>query len=488
MSLSQDIDDKSENFGSKIMLANETFDEDSNPFKNNISDTQRVFLRVGRPGKLLLKPNYTAFTKTNLGSIPSRIEKTLIKTDENIPITVTINKSIQKSYNTPKKDIQLYKDPRSYSTSYSSKGYGVGFVSQVPRFSSEKRQAIYPGPGQYSLDKLISVENEVNKSLLGQSLFFDQTAKSLHLLNNKAPQYFTSQEILNKIKKKYNERYLNNLTYDSFSNNNSNNNSKNLDDNKDNKGNYFFESKVEKFNKGLFDCNNKNPGPGRYFIDTNFKIKNQNQKSPDFMEPTRKRISPEKIFGLLKNDEKKIGFGLVDNKKNGKVASSWKGIPSLGKSYDFGNTIKNKKKIKKIEDSNGNDDNIVNIPDIDTSKKLKNLGILRYKMKDNSNEKEKKKIYEYKFDNFKKENNDLIMKELSKFKRKDFFGLAPPRWDEGMFHDNASHFQIPGPAYYDPKIQSNKRSFNFNYKDFIFTNSVPFKEMKKSDLYSNSIK
>ena len=151
MSLSQDIDDKSENFGSKIMLANETFDEDSNPFKNNISDTQRVFLRVGRPGKLLLKPNYTAFTKTNLGSIPSRIEKTLIKTDENIPITVTINKSIQKSYNTPQKDIQLYKDPRSYSTSYSSKGYGVGFVSQVPRFLSEKKQIIYPGPGDYKI-------------------------------------------------------------------------------------------------------------------------------------------------------------------------------------------------------------------------------------------------------------------------------------------------------------------------------------------------
>ena len=42
---------------------------------------------MGKPGKLFLKPNYTAFTKTNLGSIPSKVEKTLIKTEENIPIT-----------------------------------------------------------------------------------------------------------------------------------------------------------------------------------------------------------------------------------------------------------------------------------------------------------------------------------------------------------------------------------------------------------------
>ena len=38
-----------------------------------------------------------------------------------------------------------------------------------------------------------------------------------------------------------------------------------------------------------------------------------------------------------------------------------------------------------------------------------------------------------------------------------------------------THFQVPGPAYYEPKSQSLKRSFNLNTKDFIYTNSVPYK-------------
>ena len=67
------------------------------------------------------------------------------------------------------------------------------------------------------------------------------------------------------------------------------------------------------------------------------------------------------------------------------------------------------------------------------------------------------------------------MNDLLKYKRKDLFGLASPRWDEGIFHDNMTHFQVPGPAYYEPKSQSLKRSFNLNTKDFIYTNSVPYK-------------
>ena len=70
-----------------------------------------------------------------------------------------------------------------------------------------------------------------------------------------------------------------------------------------------------------------------------------------------------------------------------------------------------------------------------------------------------------------------------KFKKKDFFSLSSPRWDQGYFHDNATHFQVPGPAYYNPKIQNTKKSFNLNNKDFIYTNSLPF---KNDDYYSTS--
>ena len=477
MSLTQELDDECENVGSQIFLKHNTINDVSSLTTNNSLDTKHHFLRVGKPGKLFLQPNYTAFTKTNLGSIPSKIEKTLLKTEESIPITLTFNKNLYPN-NTPKNE-QIYKDPRTYTTSYSSKGYGVGFVSQVPRFNNDSI-TISPGPGQYSPDKLISLENNITKSIFGKSIFTDKTTRSLQLLTGNDNNFVTSQELLKKLKSKNknNERYSKSLNNNLFLNIDNNNDNNNKDDNK---GNYFFESKVKKFAGGLFNTNNKNPGPGRYFIDNNYKIKNKNKKSPEFIEPTKKKESPVKTFGLNNNDEKNIGFGLVDNKKKGKINTFWNGAPSFGFSYDFGKTLKNLKKVNYSENDIKNNNNFVSIPDYDVSKSLKRLGTMNYRKKDNNeknkniNLSEEKYGYKYKFDN-KKIKNDLMMKDLLKYRRKDFFGLSPPRWDEGLFHDNDSHFQIPGPAYYQPKMQTLKRSFNLNKKDFIFTNSVPFKE------------
>ena len=98
MSLTQELEDKCENVGSKINLSKEFFDSNSNSnITTNNSDSQRPFLRVGRPGKLILQQHYTAFTKSNLGTIPSKVEKTLIKTDVNVPITITVSKNAPKN-------------------------------------------------------------------------------------------------------------------------------------------------------------------------------------------------------------------------------------------------------------------------------------------------------------------------------------------------------------------------------------------------------
>ena len=481
MILNQELEDECENLGSQIFLSHYTFDDDNNSSINNSWDTKHLFLRVGRPGRLFLQPNYSAFTKTNLGSIPSKIEKTLLKTEESIPIAISFNKSIP---NNTSKTEQIYKDPRSYTTSYSSKGYGVGFVSQVPRFNYNNKKTNFPGPGEYSPDKILSLQNNINKSIFGKSIFSEKTSKSLNLLtgfnhNNN----YIHQDILKRLKKitTSNDRYK---SIDNDSLNNDNNDKNNKEDN--NKGNYFFESKVKKFSGGLFNNNNKNPGPGKYFIDINYKIKNQNKKSPEFIEPTKKRESPVKFFGLNNNDEKKIGFGLVDNKKNGKIATFWNGPPSLGFSYDFGKTIKKTKKTNYSDNNMKYDGNcMVNIPDYDVSKTLRKLGNMNLKKKSPFGEQNKYRSLSEEKNKYKYDDNkykyDLIMKDLMKFRRKDFFGLSAPRWDEGLFHDNASHFQIPGPAYYQPIFPALKRSFNINQKDFIFTNSVPFKEKKYSD-------
>ena len=181
MSLTQELDDACDDLGSKIILTTNALEEDILPnitlSSNQLSTPPQTFLRVGKPGKLFLKPNYTAFTKTNLGSIPSKVEKTLLKTEESIPITLTLNKHVQK-INIPEKEENF---SRSFSTSYSSRGYGVGFVSKVPRFNYD-RKIIYPGPGDYSPEKKDSMENDINKSIFGKSMFSKKSDKSLQIL------------------------------------------------------------------------------------------------------------------------------------------------------------------------------------------------------------------------------------------------------------------------------------------------------------------
>lgn len=471
MSLTQELDDQCEEIGSKIILTSNVFEEETNPNLSYTSSDKtfispRTFLRVGKPGKLFLKPNFTAFTKTNLGSIPSKVEKTLIKTEENIPITITLNKQIQKINLTSEKEETSSKN---FSTSYSSKGYGVGFVSKVPRFDYGKG-AVYPGPGDYSPEKNDSLENNINKSILGKSLFSEKSNKSLLLLNNHKDIFYTSQEILSLLRKNYNQRYYNNSLSENKTDINSEKNSNMKNEN--NKGNYFFESKVKKFNGGIFNISNKNPGPGKYFLDTNFKIKHKERKSPDFFEPLiTKREDPLKTFGINSDNKKKIGFNFIGSKKGGKVTNFWNGSPFMGYSYDFGKTLENIKNNKNLKNLKKN--KIIKLPDIDMSNNLKHLGMLKKNIfiKDCSNN---------------IQNNNIIDKihlkrEFTKFKKKELFSLSSPRWDEGHFHDNESHFQIPGPAYYQPKDQLLKRSFNLNKKDFIYTNSVPFIEKKYSD-------
>ena len=205
MSLTQSLTDKCEELGSKIELINSSKELGDNSPRSN---TQNFFLRVGKPGRLFLQPNYTAFTKTNLGSIPSKIEKTLLKTETNIPLTTSINNSLISSESrlnsTTTNNSSLLstsKDPKNYSKSFSSKGSGNGFVSKVERFNKYIKEYT-PGPGDYSPDKLFTMENEIKRSDLGKSLFLERTNRSLSLLNHNEQQFFTSQERDNLIKKK----------------------------------------------------------------------------------------------------------------------------------------------------------------------------------------------------------------------------------------------------------------------------------------------
>ena len=189
MSLSQTLTDACEEMGSKIELINNSKELGEHSPQSN---TQNFFLRVGKPGRLFLQPNYTAFTKTSLGSIPSKIEKTLLKTETNIPLTTSINNSIisseSKFNSTTTNDSKTSKkkDTKNNSKSFSSKGYGNGFVSKVARFNKYLKEYT-PGPGDYNSDKLFTMENEIKKSDFGRSIFLEKTNRSLSLLNPIGP-------------------------------------------------------------------------------------------------------------------------------------------------------------------------------------------------------------------------------------------------------------------------------------------------------------
>ena len=462
MSLTQTLTDKCENLGSKIELINSSKElRDNSPGSN----TQNFFLRVGKPGRLFLQPNYTAFTKTSLGSIPSKIEKTLLKTETNIPLTTSINNSLisseSKLNSTTTNNssvITSYKDPKNYSKSFSSKGYGNGFVSKVARFNKYLKEYT-PGPGDYSPDKLFTMENEIKKSDLGKSLFLERTNRSLSLLNSNEQQFFTSQERDNLIKKK------DFLAQDT---------DKDSDDIKK-KGNYFFESNTNRFSGGFFTTNNKYPGPGKYFLNIDYKIKNKNKNSPNFIYPVQKMINPIKFYQLNDSDEKELGFHIKDKIKTGKIANFWRGVPrlSLCTAYNFGDTISGEGKKMKNK-KNLTSENIVTMPDLELLKKIRSNKFCRTSQNNLPSISEEKDM-----------NSNAIIRSMMKFKKKDLFGLASPRWDQGFFHDNETHFQVPGPAYYDPRIMTNKKSFNLNKKDFIYTNSVPYKTVSSNMVSSD---
>ena len=469
MSLNQTLTDYCEDMGSRIELINNSKElGESQPYSN----TQDFFLRVGRPGRLFLQPNYTAFTKTNLGSIPSKIEKTLLKTETNIPLTTSINSSLvstESKFNstTTNDSIKSYRDPKNYSKSFSSKGYGNGFVSKVARFNKYLKEYT-PGPGDYSPDKIYTLENEIKKSIFGKSIFLDRENRSLSLLNplgSREQKFFTSQEKENLIKKeKEKEKEKNDLNKEKDSNNDDNNK----------KGNYFFDSNSNRFSGGLFSNNNKYPGPGKYFINLDYKIRNKDKNSPNFIYPAQKMINPIKYYKLNSNDEKELGFHIKDKIKNAKVATFWRKMPHLGHTYDFGDTLKGEKKLKNQKNIL-TDGNIVTMPDLQILKKLRNNKFYRTEQKNLPSISEEKSF------------NSNAVNKMLKSKRKDLFELASPRWDQGYFHDNETHFQVPGPAYYEPRILTNKKSFNLNKKDFIYTNSVPYQTVNGNMIPSNDL-
>ena len=128
--------------------------------------SKTFYLKTTRQGHLYNHPIFTAYTKTSLGSIPTKLEKTLIDTKKK-------KKSNSIFSPEPENNSESNYNPSSFKTksvSLSKKGYGNGFISKTERFDNGFNDRYRPGPCEYKIDKF-SIKNDVSKSLFSQGLY-----------------------------------------------------------------------------------------------------------------------------------------------------------------------------------------------------------------------------------------------------------------------------------------------------------------------------
>ena len=381
-----------------------TLSKNLNQFRQNQNSSSSIFLlKTIKRGHLYRNPNYTAYNKQSLGSIPTKVEKTLIK-QQIKPYNNKTNKSLIKSnsqniINHIPPPPTIFQNPKNYTTSYSSKGFGIGFVSKVSRFKNIQNTSTI-GPGDYYPEKNYSIENNVIKSHFGKSMFIEKKCKSL------------SKHIEKSIK----------------NNNDIKSNNNNFRRNKKLKNSYYFESTSERFKDSITNgvSKNDNPGPGRYlkFIDY-IKKKDYYKLSPGFVREKPKAVNIIKKYLIDENDNKKYGYCIYNKEKVGRIL---KGLPPLTVINRYFNS-------SQIINSNFSDITI----DLSTSI--------------NKSQNERK---------CNKNNRIENIQKVCTFGEQD--------WDDKL-HRNDPHFQMPGPAYYFPKLQKTRKSFNSNNKDFICINS-----------------
>jgi hypothetical protein len=404
----------------------------------NLNDiNENIFRKTNPKGKIFHGPNWTAFSKENLGSIPGSVEKALVEDKKGM---TKIGFSTQTERFFPKVNSSIKNNPgpgtynisgdmdftRTSTSFYSSKGFGNGFTSNSERFndSSLFYSAYAPGPGQYQPQEVGTIVNNVKKTLRAKSLYNNKKTQSLKVKKNTpGPGHY-------------------NPIMDTFDYKWKINKSKGLDSE--------FKSNVPKFFK-LKEINY--PGPGKYYKNENYIDYNDRNKpkttSYFFKNPQKKKVDYLQKYDIkTKQNPEDLTFKLTDKK---------------------GGVIKNSLNC-----------NIFSNPYMITKRDI-------YKLRNKTFLKENNKKDNFDVDNIYMGNNGLtndqgieyIEKILQKPKKADLMKLATPRWKL-----NELEFKVPGPAYYHPRDQPKILSFNRNNIDFIVTPGV-FNEDDDNPIYDN---
>jgi hypothetical protein len=422
-------------------------------------------LRAPKKGKIIKGPNWTAYKRENLGTIPRKVEKVLI--EDRHKTTRGFSSQSERFSARNQSEKYFFPGPGSYqnsqdtfnttSSSFSSKGYGNGFASNSVRFDDPKfyYDQFMPGPGQYKVDQTDSIFTNVDKNMNYKYLYHKSEIKSLKVKKELPGPGFYNPKI------------------------------------HENKGNFgplcTFQSKVDRFQKETFKT--EVPGPGKYFNDDSPEGKQEPQDGKIFKGNTLsyffKLPSPKKEDPLYKyinkdgklekqsiiqenpnlltidsiqkeneNFKNKTGsINLLQETKNkfkkthytnSQISTGY--FPKSSNSLErtkrhFLMTINNKYRNKKHKINANRDNSSPNF-------QLKQNMIVE---KTNINEDR---------DNLKEA---LYLKEiLGKADKRPLFELSPPRWSEKISNHN------PGPAYYKPlKIPDKIHFYNENLSRWI---------------------
>jgi hypothetical protein len=275
---------------------------------DSTDDAAETMFKLKSPpkGKVYRGPNWTAYNRENLGSIPSNIENILIKDNESKKLgfssnSIRFNSKID-ALNSSSPGPGTYYSVREINNpnkpSFSSKGYGTGFCSTKDRFDDLKEftEKYRPGPGQYKFNDFSTISTDVSKSLSYRSMYTDRQHKSLKVQKSSpGPGEYNPINYMNK-----------------------NSNKEGL--------NYFFRNEIARFKetiqKEVF------PGPGKYFESEGSELLKDNKEGESrfFKKPTltiQEKDIEAKYFKKDKFPSKFTVPGVGTYNLRGKIGNSY---------------------------------------------------------------------------------------------------------------------------------------------------------------------
>ena len=149
--------------------------------------TSLIKITSHKKGRIYRGPNYNAYNRESLGSIPGKQENILVKEGPDGIVGFSSGNSQRFS-----KENNLSPGPGSYEVnkkvisnkeSISSKGYCNGFVSKSHRFDHLKEfyDKFKPGPGQYNYSDSTSLFTEIGRTLNYKHIYVNRDTSSLKI-------------------------------------------------------------------------------------------------------------------------------------------------------------------------------------------------------------------------------------------------------------------------------------------------------------------